>query len=179
MVQSSCQTNKLFWSTNNSTQTQICVKYDKELQVDLIDDNQSMVQQQQLDQSIDMERIKEEQQSTQRALKEKDIQFKMLKEQMRQAEMQMQINHAQAAEKESAIGQLKDVIKEKDQTVMDLQMHNEKLVERLSNAEQKLFELQDSLLDESKSYRGSEVNKKGIMNESQDFIEFEEDKDDD
>lgn len=48
---------------------------------------------------------------------------------------------AQTAERESTIGSLKEVIKQKDQVIDDLQTHTQKLMERLLTAEQKLFEL--------------------------------------
>lgn len=53
----------------------------------------------------------------------------------------MQIFGAQTAERESTICSLKEVILQKDQVVEDLQTHTQKLMERLLNAEQKLFEL--------------------------------------
>lgn len=49
--------------------------------------------------------------------------------------MQHQISSAQAAEKESAIDELKEVIITKDQMIVDLQMQMGKLMERLSTAE--------------------------------------------
>jgi len=60
---------------------------------------------------------------------------------------------AEAGEKESSISQLKEVIQFKDQTVSDMQAQMSKLMERLSNAEQKLFEYQDSFTDDSKSMK--------------------------
>ena len=66
--------------------------------------------------------------------------------------MQFQISSAQASEKESAIDELKEVIISKDQQIVDLQTHMGKLMERLSTAEQKLFEFQDSM-DDSRSIR--------------------------
>ena len=72
---------------------------------------------------------------------EYDQQIKALTKQAKQAAMQVQMYAADNAEKGSAIDQLKEVIQDKDQTVLDLQMQISKLMERLSDAEQKLFEL--------------------------------------
>ena len=55
--------------------------------------------------------------------------------------MQLQIIGAQEAEKDSAINELKFVIQDKDQVIGDMQTQMGKLMERLSDAEQKLFEL--------------------------------------
>jgi uncharacterized coiled-coil protein SlyX len=54
---------------------------------------------------------------------------------------------AQLSEQTSTIDQLKGVIQDKDQTVTGLHTQMAKLMERLSNAEAKLFEYQDSLID--------------------------------
>lgn len=82
---------------------------------------------------------------------EKDKVIKQLTNQAKQGQISLQISNAQAAEKESAIDELKEVIIHKDQLVVDLQLQMAKLMERLSTAEQKLFELQDTYTDDSKS----------------------------
>lgn len=51
-------------------------------------------------------------------------------------------------EKDASIEQLKSVIYDKDQVVSHMHKQMEKLMERLSNAEQKLFEYQDSFTDD-------------------------------
>ena len=45
------------------------------------------------------------------------------------------------AEHEGTVTQLKDVVKQKEETVVGLQLHSQKLMERVANAEMKLFEM--------------------------------------
>ena len=72
--------------------------------------------------------------------------------------MQFQIQNAQSSETESAINHLKGNITEKDQIIDNLQAKMGSLMERLSDAEQKLFELQDTFTEDGKSNRGSNLN---------------------
>ena len=72
--------------------------------------------------------------------------------------MQLQLVSAQASEKDSAIDELKGVIVNKDTMVIELQMQMAKLMERLSDAELKVFELQDSFTDDGKSQRSARSN---------------------
>lgn len=72
--------------------------------------------------------------------------------------MQFQIQNAQNSETESAINHLKSNITEKDQIIDNLQAKMGSLMERLSDAEQKLFELQDTFTEDGKSNRGSNLN---------------------
>lgn len=72
--------------------------------------------------------------------------------------MQFQLASAQAAEKDSAIDELKSVIMNKDTMVVELQMQMAKLMERLSDAELKVFELQDQFTDDGKSQRSNRSN---------------------
>ena len=89
---------------------------------------------------------------------------------------------AQQSEKESAVNELKDVIQDKDVVIGDLHTQMGKLMERLSDAEQKLFELQDSFTEDSKSYRSkggdnmSQFNSSFIEKEDDDKMVFEENK---
>ena len=72
---------------------------------------------------------------------EKDKIINGLTQQSKQSLMQFQLIQAQQSEKDSAVNELKDVIQDKDQVIGDLHLQMGKLMERLSDAEQKLFEL--------------------------------------
>lgn len=72
--------------------------------------------------------------------------------------MQLQLNDAQNSETSSAINHLKGVITDKDQIIDNLQQKMGSLMERLSDAEQRLFELQDVFTEDGKSARGSNLN---------------------
>ena len=72
------------------------------------------------------------------------------------------------------MNELKDVIQDKDQVIGDLHLQMGKIMERLSDAEQKLFELQDSFTEDSKSYRSKGGDNMSQFNSS--FVEKDDDK---
>ena len=89
------------------------------------------------------------------ALLNKDREVRETAQQAKQAQRSVQIYMAKNAENESAIEELKGVIQHKDETVADLHNQMAKLMERLSDAEQKLFELQDVFTEDGQSQRNS------------------------
>ena len=91
------------------------------------------------------------------ALLNKDREIREIAQQAKQAQRSVQIYMAKNAENESAIEELKGVIQQKDETVADLHNQMAKLMERLSDAEQKLFELQDVFTEDGQSQRNSSV----------------------
>ena len=76
-------------------------------------------------------------------------------QQAKQAQRSAQMYAAKDAENESAIEELKGVIQQKDETVVDLHNQMAKLMERLSDAEQRLFEMQDVFTEDGQSQRNS------------------------
>ena len=81
-------------------------------------------------------------------MRDKDREVKAVRQQAQKSSMQLQMYQARNAENESAIDELKGIIQHKDETVVDLHNQMARLMERLSDAEQRLFEMQDSFTED-------------------------------